>query len=56
MSITRLVRNDDDDDDDDVLRSCKQCKGQVPKLVTAASSNAAMTTNKVFEGIGDDDL
>lgn len=54
MSLTRLVRNDSDDGD--VLCSCKQGKGQVPKPVTAPSSNAAMTTNKVFEGIGDDDL
>ena len=63
--MTRLVRTDDDDDDgddddedddDDFLRSCKQGKGQSPKPATAPSSNAAMTTNKVFEGIGDDDL
>lgn len=55
MSLTRLIRNDSDDGD--VLCStCKQGKGQVPKPVTAPSSNAAMTTNKVFEGIGDDDL
>lgn len=31
-------------------------KGQSPKPASAPSSNAAMTTNKVFEGIGDDDL
>jgi len=58
--------DDDDDDDDyddgddndvgDVLLSCKQAKGQAPKQATAPSSSAAMTTNKVFEGIGDDDL
>ncbi|KAL9963088.1 hypothetical protein ACROYT_G032259 [Oculina patagonica] len=31
-------------------------KAQASKPVTAPASNAAMTTNKVFEGIGDDDL
>lgn len=31
-------------------------KGQSPKPVTLPTNNAAMTTNKVFEGIGDDDL
>ncbi|KAJ7361852.1 Sorting nexin-17 [Desmophyllum pertusum] len=31
-------------------------KGQAPKQIPSPTSNAAMTTNKVFEGIGDDDL
>ena len=48
-----MVRNDNDDD---MLCSYTQGKAQVPKVATAQSSNGAMTTNKVFEGIGDDDL
>jgi len=48
-----MVRNNNDDD---LLSFYMQGKAQVPKVATAQSSNGAMTTNKVFEGIGDDDL
>ena len=39
-----------------ILPLCSQGKTQTPKQKPPPATNAAMTTNEVFEGIGDDDL